>query len=492
MTTCSATEDFFRARLDHMIDLRNPLVILASRLPWQQLEAVVSHLFARKSRSDQAVPDLDLFGECPTPRGRQSHAGRPRVPLRTMISLLYLKHAFNESDERVVERWSETPRWQYFSGQAYFEERLPCDATTLVKFRALLGEEGVEELLAQTINVALELKLISRGELTQVIVDSTVQPKAIAHPTDSKLLEIARIKLVETAKNVGIDLKQTYAKEGKTLGYQASRYAHARQFKRMKRTIKRQRTIVGRLHRELARKTSTLSAAIHEIVNPAIAKSKQIIVQSAQRKSGEPKLYAWHAPEVACINKGKSRQPYEFGCKVGIAVTLKHNLIVGARAFHGNPYDGHTLQQQIEQSTILMQDNSIIPNTAYVDLGYRGVDRDNPGLAIKHRGKFKTLSEAERKNLKRRQAIEPIIGHLKQDHRMDRCHLKGETGDRIHAVLCAAGFNIKWLLRMILKKGVKPFLCLLSGTHIDQIQKALRDWLRQTIPHNQTLTLRIV
>ena len=137
-----------------------------------------------------------------------------------------------------------------------------------------------------------------------------------------------------------------------------------------------------------------------------------------------------------------------------------------------------------------MQDNTIIPDTAYVDLGYRGVDRDNPGLSIKHRGKFKTLSKTERKNLKRRQAIEPIIGHLKQDHRMDRCHLKGETGDRIHAVLCAAGFNIKWLLRMILKKGVKPFLRLLSGTQLDQIQKALRDCLRQTIPHNQTFTLQ--
>jgi IS5 family transposase len=160
---------------------------------------------------------------------------------------------------------------------------------------------------------------------------------------------------------------------------------------------------------------------------------------------------------VECIAKGKSRTPYEFGVKVGIAATLQHNLIVGARAFTGNPYDGHTLNAQLEQATIPMQDTGCKPTTAYVDLGYRGVDADNPGVAIKHRGKYKTLTTQERKLLKRRQAIEPIIGHLKSDHRMDRCHLKGEQGDRLHAVLCAAGYNIRWLLRMIAKKGV-PFL----------------------------------
>jgi len=170
-----------------------------------------------------------------------------------------------------------------------------------------------------------------------------------------------------------------------------------------------------------------------------------------------PKLYAWHAPEVECIAKGKSRTPYEFGVKVGIAATLQHNLIVGAKTFVGNPFDGHTLREQLEQAAILMQDTGVRPTTAYVDLGYRGVDADNPDIAIKHRGKFKTLTAQERKLLKRRQAIEPIIGHLKSDHRMDRCHLKGEQGDRLHAVLCAAGYNIRWLLRMIAKKGV-PFL----------------------------------
>ena len=179
---------------------------------------------------------------------------------------------------------------------------------------------------------------------------------------------------------------------------------------------------------------------------------------------GQAKLYSLHAPEVDCISKGKAKQPYEFGVKVGIASTLQGNLIVGARAFHGNPYDGHTLSEQLEQATILMQDTQAKPSTAFVDLGYRVVDAQNPDVHIVHRGKSKRISEQGRKQLRRRQAIEPIIGHLKQDHRMDRCHLKGEQGDRLHAVLCAAGYNLKWLLRMIARKGVtflwSIFLCL--------------------------------
>jgi IS5 family transposase len=161
------------------------------------------------------------------------------------------------------------------------------------------------------------------------------------------------------------------------------------------------------------------------------------------RFRGASKLYAWHAPEVECIAKGKSRTPYEFGVKEDIAATLKHNLIVGALAFTGNPYDGHTINAQLDQATILMQGTGCKPATAHVDLGYRGVDADNPGVAIKHRGKFKTLTAQERKLLRRRQAIEPIIGHLTADHRIDRCYLKGEQGDRLHAVLCAAGYNIR-------------------------------------------------
>lgn len=182
MFACPAAEDFFRSGFDQMIDLRHPLAVLASRMTWQEIEARVVHLFARKVHADVVMPDLDLLGEHHTRAAVRSNAGCARVPQRVMISLLYLKHAFNESDEGVVARWADTPRWQFFSGCAYYEDRFPCDATTLVKFRKLLCEEATEELLAETINVALELKLIKPQELARVILDSTVKEKAIAQP----------------------------------------------------------------------------------------------------------------------------------------------------------------------------------------------------------------------------------------------------------------------------------------------------------------------
>ena len=457
----SPVNDFFRSRLDQMIDLRHPLAVLASRMPWQEIEASLAHQFARQVKAGKKVEDIGLFGSVvQTVGGGKSNAGRPRLPIRLMVSLLYLKHAFNESDEGVVERWAETPTWQYFSGMDYFEHRYPCDATLIGKFRKLIGEQGVEELLSQTISVAVNLKVISQKALETVVVDSTVQPKAIAHPTDSRLLEVARQKLVDIAKAAGIELKQTFAKEGKQLTRKAGGYAHARQFRRMRKPINRQRTIVGRLAREIERHMTTLAASLQDMLRESLAKARQIMMQTKHRKTkGSPKLYSWHAPETEVIAKGKARAPYEFGVKVGIASTLKGNLILGARSFPSNPFDGHTLSEQLEQASILS--NSTIRDV-YVDLGYRGVDQHNPGVSIKHRGKYKSLTEKERRLLKRRQAIEPIIGHLKSDHRMNRCHLKGQEGDAIHAVLCAAGYNIRWLLRMIRKKGIRLYLSLIK------------------------------
>jgi IS5 family transposase len=173
-----------------------------------------------------------------------------------------------------------------------------------------------------------------------------------------------------------------------------------------------------------------------------------------QQRNTKNKLYALHAPEVECISKGKARNPYEFGVKVSLAVTHKQGLMVGARSFPGNPYDGHVLSAQLEQTTNLLQDLGRTPKQAIVDLGYRGVDADNPGVQIIHRGTTKSLSEHEKKLLKRRQAIEPLIGHTKADHRMDRCWLQGSLGDALHALSCAAGYNIRWLLRAIARLGL--------------------------------------
>jgi len=173
-----------------------------------------------------------------------------------------------------------------------------------------------------------------------------------------------------------------------------------------------------------------------------------------QRKLDKNKLYALHAPEVECISKGKARQRYEFGVKASLAVTHRQGLVVGARSFPGNPFDGHTLAAQLEQTTTLLQDIGVAPKVAVVDLGYRGVDAAVAPVQLIHRGKLKRLTKLQRRWLRRRQAIEPAIGHAKHDHGLQRCWLKGSEGDALHTVLCAAGYNLRWLLRAIARLGI--------------------------------------
>jgi IS5 family transposase len=454
-----ATDDFFRARLDQMIDLRHPLAVLAQRLPWAQIEAALAPAFAHRPRPGKILADCDLFGTSLELAGAApSPAGRPRLPIRLMVALLYLKHAFNLSDEALVERWSQDVVWQYFSGQDYYTPKLPCDPTQLGRFRKAIGEAGVEEVLKATIDTAVAIKAVQPTEFERVIVDTTVQEKAIAHPVDSRLLDVARVQLVRLAKRAGIALRQTYAREGKTLRRKAGGYAHARQFKRLRRTLKRQRTILGIVMRDLRRKlndAAAVPAALMAQLQTMLARAERIRTQ--QRKDKD-KLYALHAPEVECIGKGKARKPYEFGVKTSVAATHKSGLVVGARTFPGNPYDGHILREQIEQTTILLEDIGVAPKQAVVDLGFRGVDEDNPGIEIIHRGKYQSLTAVQRRWLKRRQAIEPMIGHLKADHRMDRCWLRGEVGDALHAVLCGAGYNLRWLMRAVQRLGLKALL----------------------------------
>ncbi len=452
------TADFFRSRLDAMIDMRHPLVVLTAQLPWERIEAALAPNFSHQDRTPKEQRTADLLGEHAVQfGGGVSAAGRPRLSIRLMASLLYLKNSYDLSDEELVVRWSENVVWQYFSGQEYYEPRLPCDATQIGRFRRAIGEEGLEQLLKATIETAVEIKAIKPIEFERIIVDSTVQEKAIAHPVDSRLLEIARHKVVSAAKRAGINLKQTFAKECKTLARKAGGYAHAKQFRRMKRVLKRQRTILGVVLREVQRKPD-LSGATPS--NPKALSDLHMWLERAQRirtqqRHDKNKLYALHAPEVECIGKGKARKPYEFGVKVSLAVTHKQGLMVGARSFTGNPFDGHTLAAQLEQTTNLLQDLNRAPKQVVVDLGYRGVDADNPGIAIIHRGRYKTMTDQQKRWLKRRQAIEPMIGHAKSDNRMDRCWLQGALGDALHALSCAAGYNIRWLLRAIVRLGLK-------------------------------------
>lgn len=278
--------------------------------------------------------------------------------------------------------------------------------------------------------------------------------------------------MVSSAKRAGIAFKQTYAKEGQALRFKAGGYAHAKQFRRLQRVIKRQRTILGIVLRAVQRRIEAPDFV------PACAKAfadLQTWMQRAervrtQRPKDKNKLYALHAPEVECIGKGKARKPYEFGVKTAVVVSHQHGLMLGARTFPGNPYDGHILRATLEQATILMQDWAVAIRHVVVDLGFRGVDADNPDQHLIHRGKFKSLSPQHRAWLRRRSAVEPAIGHLKADHRLDRCWLKGALGDALHAISCAAGYNLQWLLRAIARLGLGPvFLRLLRKMRWDAL-----------------------
>ena len=241
----------------------------------------------------------------------------------------------------------------------------------------------------------------------------------------------------------------------------------------MKRVVKRQRTILGVVLREVQRK---LGLPGNFPSNPKALSDLHLWLERAERirtqqRHDKNKLYALHAPEVECSGKGKARKPYEFGVKVSLAVTHKQGLMVGARSFTGNPFDGHTLVAQLEQTTNLLQNLNRTPKQVVVDLGYRGVDADNPGLEIIHRGRYKTMTDQHKRWLRRCQAIEPMIGHVKSDNRMDRCWLQGALGDALHALSCAAGYNIRWLLRAIVRLGLKVVFLRLFLTAMTGLEK---------------------
>ena len=297
------------------------------------------------------------------------------------------------------------------------------------------------------------------------------------------------LQRLAAAKRAGIQLKQTFAKEGKELRRRAGGYAHAKQFRRLRRVVKRQRTILGIVTREVQRK---VEASGFVVEHPKALSDLTTLLERAERirtqqRHDKNKLYALHAPEVECIGKGKARKPYEFGVKSAVVVTHKSGLMLGAKTFPGNPYDGHTLNAILQQSAKLTQDAGATLKQVVVDLGFRGVDADNPDKQIIHRGKIKSMSPQQKGWLRRRQAIEPAIGHLKSDNRMDRCWLQGALGDMLHTIGCAAGYNLRWLLRAIARLGIRAvFLRLLQSVVSAQVAIAAtcgtrgRTWIQRT------------
>jgi IS5 family transposase len=408
--------DLFRSRLDQILNRRHPLYRLADSIDWSFFDREFGSLYTE-------------------------NFGRPGLPIRLLVGLHYLKHAFNVSDEGVVAQFIENPYWQYFCGCEYFQHDFPLDPTTLVKWRKRIGPKGMEKLLQGTVETAKDKEYVTEKHLERVNVDTTVQEKAIAHPTDARLYHKARRILVRLAKRQGIDLRQSYERLGKRAFIMQARYSHARQMKRAKQEQKRLRTYLGRIVRDIERKCQTPEGLLATMLERA----KRI---HGQKRNDKNKLYSMQAPEVECIAKGKAHKKYEFGCKVSLVSTSKDNWIVGVQAIHGNPYDGHTLKAALDQTEAL---SGWRPQHAYCDKGYKGVPAVLSDTEVHLANKRKKSMKArDWKWYQRRSAIEPIIGHAKHDNRMDRNYLKGEDGDKINAILAGCGFNIRKLLRAIL------------------------------------------
>ncbi len=417
----------FEVELIDLIDLTHPLCLLSNEMDWKTIE-------------EKFYPLYNYF------------KGRPAKEVRLMVGLQYLKATYKESDETVVEKWLENPYWQYFCGEKYFQTKCPINPTMMTKFRNRAKKENIEELLNEVIKSGLKIKIIKPQSIEKINVDTTVQEKNITFPTDAKLYYRMLVKLVKYAKLNGIILRQSYLRRGKTSLLMQSRYSHARQMKRSNKEIKRLKTYLGRVYRDIDRK-KVLNDDLSYLALEYYMKTAERLLN--QKKDDKNKLYSIHEPAVYCISKGKVHKRYEFGCKLSFAVTMKENFIVGCFSMEKNIYDGHTLKDQIEQVEKL---SKLKVKEVNVDLGYRGHDYKGEAT-INIVGRQKIKDRKKRKIFRRRAAIEPIIGHTKSDGHLGRNYLKGTNGDYINTVMSGCGQNIRKMLKF-LKRKAREKICL--------------------------------
>jgi len=408
----------FYSTFEEQLSRRHPLYILANQINWRIFEEAFALLY--------------------------SEEGRPAKPIRLMVSLLMLKHVRNLSDESVVEQWFENIYYQYFSGEKTYACGVPCEASELVHFRNRIGAEGVELILKESIRVNGK-----DGGEQEATTDTTVQEKNITYPTDNKLNRKIIKKCVGIAWKESIELRQSYTRTVKKLLMEQRFRHHPKNKGRARKADRKIKTIAGRLVRELERK---LAPSRH---GDTIELFKKVLLQ---KKADSNKIYSLHEPHTQCMSKGKEHKKYEFGSKVSIITTKNTGVIIGAINIEKNVHDSKTLHPAIEQQQRL---TGIILKNNFVDRGYRGV-KEVLGTTITipdKPGKQRTAYQKQklRNGFKRRAAIEPKIGHLKQDHRLGRNFYKGIKGDNINVMLAAAGMNFK---RMINKWKLNPLVFL--------------------------------
>ena len=413
--------DLFRASLEAILDPAHELIRLAALIEWD--------------RFDEAF-------------GAHYHEGKGRrgLPTRLMVGLHLLKHMKGLSDEESCAAWLENPYHQAFCGETHFQHHLPFDRSSMTRWRKRIGPKDLEVLLAETIRVAVKTRAVNQRQLERITVDTTVQTKAVAHPTDSHLIVRAIECLNRIARRHGVTLRQSFLRVATRAGREASRLIYTRGHKQGLRWVRRLRTWLGRLIRDIRRKIAG-NAELERAFREVLERAERILTQQPGDKN---KLYAMHAPEVECIGKGKARTRYEFGVKASIATTNERckggQFVIGAMALPGNPYDGHSLAGQIDQVTRLTGKDI---RRIYLDRGYRGHGIERDGLEITLSHTTGITSPTIRRERRRRNAIEPVIGHMKEDGLLERSHLAGADGDAINVILCAAGHNMRLLARWI-------------------------------------------
>jgi len=427
----SGSEELFRSKLKNIINLRHELVRLGELIDWGRLEEHFAPYYKQ--------------------------AGRPGLPIRLVVGLHLLKHIEGLSDEAVCERWERDPYMQYFCGEEYFQHSFPLERSGMTHFRNRVGDEALETLLQETLAAAHRGGALSVRATEAVAVDTTVQEKAIAHPTEHGLMLAAIEQLGAQAKKSGLSLRQSYVRVARYAAMKTGRYLHAQQKKRARRQLKFMRVRLRRLIRDVRRKMARVPALPERMVERLESTLDRAWRIAHQKRGDRGYLYSWHATEVECISKGKARAPYEFGCKVSIATNLHPaaggHFILQARALHGNPYDGHTLKTALEDIQNIV---GRTPRRVAVDQGYKGHRLALRGTAVYITGQKRGVTDKIKRWLKRRAVVEPVIGHAKNDGLLGRNWLKGRTGDRCNTLLAAAGFNLRQLLRFL--KRVPYFL----------------------------------
>jgi len=414
-TSSINAHDLFRSELVNMLNLRHELCQLSELINWSSLDESFGELFP-------------------------SDTGCPATPTRLIVGLFYLKAIYNLSDEQLVLRWVENPYWQYFCGEKYLRHDFPIDPSTMSKWRRRLKETDCEKLLQESISAGLKSKTIKAKDLEKAVIDTTVQEKNITYPTDAKLYKKGIDLLVKKAEELGIKLKQTYVRVSKKAFFQTNNFYRLRRMKKAKKETKKLKTFLGRLMRDFERKIAK-TADISSKVDDLLSQVKRVLLQ---QKTDKNKLYSFHAPEVECIGKGKAHKKYEFGVKVSVTSPLHTNFVIGIKSLPGNPFDGHTLTGCLDQVENL---TGVRPKDVFADNGYRGNKEKQSNIFVARTAKSRK-TKTVKKLMRRRNAVEPLIGHLKSDGHLKRNYLKGKFGDFFNAVMSGVGYNF----RMILKK----------------------------------------